>query len=170
MMSFFKIVLLVLILFCVPSQKTFIYLCLDWLIDWHWLLRTAPYSRPSLWVSVLPGSSQTDTWTPGDWVQRLSLSLGFKQAPRPVQDLLAGKRALKSSPWVARQQPLDLRTTNLSRRGSSRRRCIVIICLFHFKRKIYIWNSLYLYIMSIFERPWEVGLDWLAEVPYRLAL
>ena len=33
-----------------------------------WLLsRTEPFQR-YLWVTVLPNSSQTATWTPGDWV------------------------------------------------------------------------------------------------------
>ena len=37
------------------------------LADWLALSWTAPFQR-YLWVTVLPNSSQTATWTPGNWV------------------------------------------------------------------------------------------------------
>ena len=78
----------------------------------HWLLALATivdFTLPEL--SLGDGSAIQAKQLPGPLAigSRDSPSLGYKQAPRPVQDLLAGKRgpALRAL-WVARQQPLDL--------------------------------------------------------------
>ena len=120
----------------------------------HWLLAlkwTARYSRPSLWVSVLPSTSQTATWTPGNWVCRpSSLWATSSGSPKPVQELLAGKgahlefslsrKATTLGPW--KNQPLTMRIEQKKEASRS--------SVSPFKEKINIWNFSFTCIVSIF--------------------
>ena len=150
------------------TLETFIYLCLDWLTCW--LYRGLHPIPDHLWVSVLPSSSQTATWTPGNWVCRPFSLWASSRLPDLFRTSWRAKGALKSSLWVTRWQPWTFGTTNLSWCGLSRRRSFAIVCLFHFKRNKYL-QLLFTCISCLFWKGnWEVGLDWLAEVPFWLAL
>ena len=114
------------------------------LAHWRLLLRTAPYSRLSLGVclAAFELSSYLDPWQLG---LATLFSAGYKQAPRPAGPL-GGQGAPRRSLKVARQQPLDFRTTNLSRQGACR--SIASFCLF-LKRKIYIGDFYFTCIVHL---------------------
>ena len=101
----------------------------------HWLLAdfiedcTLPELSLGDGSAKFEPNSYLDPWQLG----LLTLfSVGYKQAPRPVQDLLAGKGALHEfslSHKATTLEPLEEPTSQ--RRGSSRTRSIAIFCLFH---------------------------------------
>ena len=109
--------------------------------------------QTSLWVSVclvrvkqLPGPLAIGS--------RDSPSLGYKQAPRPAQDLLAGKRGpALSALWVARQQPLDLWNQPTSHVAVQQKKIHRDRLSPQLREKYIFGTILFTCTVSIFERP-----------------
>ena len=105
------------------TLESFSNFCLDWLAD------IEDCNLPDSLLGV--GSAIRAKQLPGPLAigSRDSPSLGYKQAPRPVQDLLAGKRGPQEFPLSHKVTTLDLWNNQPLTSWIEQKKSFAIVCL-----------------------------------------